>query len=167
MWNSSRLADFVRQQSLWLSAAALVTAVFWAIGQRINPATVILYAILLSNLAAPPLNWVRRKVAGKASPSNWVIFVGTLLVLTPIVYAIASSIVIWIAPPSPQSFEHLLRTGWKFPCLTLFVYGVGSFLYAQTKERLERRNSELERSLEVSAAQLQMQEQDLQRAREI
>jgi len=37
----------------------------------------------------------------------------------------------------------------------------------ETKERLERRNSELQRSVELNAAQIEQQEQELERAREI
>jgi sigma-B regulation protein RsbU (phosphoserine phosphatase) len=41
------------------------------------------------------------------------------------------------------------------------------FLYQTTKEKLERRNTELQRSVDLGTAQLEMQEQELQRAREI
>ena len=72
-----------------------------------------------------------------------------------------------IAPPSPQTLVHLILTGWKFPFLVTIVFGVLSFLYHSTRDRLERRTLELQRSLERGAAQLEMQEQELQRALEI
>ena len=53
------------------------------------------------------------------------------------------------------------------PCVVIFVYSVLSFLYRETKERLEKRNTELQRSVESSAAQLEMQEHEMERAREI
>ncbi len=167
MLSSSSLASFFRQQALYLSVAAVMGAVFWAIGQRINPATVVLYALCLGNLSTPPMNRVRYRFAGLPFPYNWLIFLAALLVLMPAVYVIARVVVVWIAPPSPQSLGHLIRTGWKFPCLVILIYGVMSFLYVETKERLERRNKELQRSVEFSAAQLEMQEQELERAREI
>jgi sigma-B regulation protein RsbU (phosphoserine phosphatase) len=61
----------------------------------------------------------------------------------------------------------LLRTGWKFPILVTFISSVLIFLYRTTKEKLERRNIELQRSVERGTAQLEMQEQELERAREI
>jgi sigma-B regulation protein RsbU (phosphoserine phosphatase) len=47
------------------------------------------------------------------------------------------------------------------------VFGVLVFLYQTTKERLERRNVELQHSVERGSAQLEMQEQEFERAREI
>lgn len=167
MLNSSSLASFFRKQALYLSVAAVMVSVFWAVGQRINPATVVLYMLLLGNLATYPMARVRRMVSNRPFPYNWLLFLAGLLVLTPVIYIIASAAVIWIAPPTPQSLGHLIRTGWKFPCLALVVYGVLRFFYLENRGRLERRNAELLRSVELSAAQLAMQEQDLQRAREI
>ena len=167
MFNSSLLASFFRQQALYLSVAAVVAAVFWAIGQQINPATIVLYALCLGNLTTPPMNLVRRMVLVRPFPYNLLIFLAVLIVLTPVVYLIASVVVSWLAPPSPQSLKHLIITGWKFPSLVIVVYGVISFLYVAAKARLERQNVELLHSVELSAAQLEMQEQDLQLGREI
>lgn len=103
----------------------------------------------------------------KPFPYNWLFFLAILLVLLIPVY-VFSSVVVWLlAPPTPQTLEHLLRTGWKFPVLITFVASVLIFLYQTTKEKLERRNTELQRSVELGTAQLEMQEQELQRAREI
>jgi sigma-B regulation protein RsbU (phosphoserine phosphatase) len=60
-----------------------------------------------------------------------------------------------------------MRTGWRLPFLVTFVFGFLSFLYHTTKERLVRRNVELQQSVERGTAQLEMQEQELERAREI
>jgi len=53
------------------------------------------------------------------------------------------------------------------PFLITFVYGVTNFLYGRTRARLERRNVQLQRMLQAGAARLEIQEQELQRAREI
>jgi hypothetical protein len=53
------------------------------------------------------------------------------------------------------------------PFLITFVYGVTNFLYRKTRARLERRNVELQRMVQAGAASLEIQEQELQRAREI
>jgi hypothetical protein len=55
MLNSSSLVSFLRQQGLYLSIAAIVSAIFWAIGLPVNPATVVLYSVLFGNLATPPM----------------------------------------------------------------------------------------------------------------
>ena len=167
MLNSSERTRFLRQQGLYLSVAAVMLCVLWAIGQRINPASVVLYMVVLGNLATLPMSRVRRMASKLPSPYNWLIFLTALLLLTPLIFVIASVVVVWIAPPSPESFEHLIRSNWKLPCLAIVVYGVLRFIYLESRGRLERRNAELQQSLELSAAQLKKQEEDLQRAREI
>jgi sigma-B regulation protein RsbU (phosphoserine phosphatase) len=100
-------------------------------------------------------------------PYNWLVFLPLLLVLSVPVYLVSSAVVWLIAPPTPQTLSHLITTGWKFPILVTFVFGVFSFLFHTTRERLVRRNLELQRSMELGTARLEMQEQELQRAREI
>ena len=51
--------------------------------------------------------------------------------------------------------------------MVILVFSVVWFLYIETKDRLERRNRELQRSVELVPARLEMQEQELERAREI
>jgi sigma-B regulation protein RsbU (phosphoserine phosphatase) len=100
-------------------------------------------------------------------PFNWLIFLPTLLVLTIPVYLISSVIVWLVSPPGPQTFSHLLRTGWKFPFLVTFIFGVVSLMYHNTKDRLEQRNKELQQSVDKGAKQLEIQAQELERASEI
>jgi len=164
---SSSLVRFFRQQAIYLSIAAVVAAIFWAVGQPVNPATVVLYSLCFGNLVTLPLNRLSCLFSDRPFPYNWLIFMAALVVITFPAYLI-SSVVVWrFAPPSPQSLRHLITAGWKFPFLITLVFGVVMFLYNTTKDQLERRNVELQRSVELGAAQLEMQEQELQRAREI
>ena len=165
--NSPSLVRFFRQQALYLSVAAIVAAVFWAIGQQVNPATIVVYALCFGNFITPPLHRIRCRLSERPSAYNWLIFLAALAILTPPVYVVSSVIVWWLAPPTPQPLSHLITTGWKFPSLVIVVFGALWFLYNETKERLERRNAELQRSVELGAARLEMQEQELERAREI
>lgn len=157
----------LRQQLFYLAVAAVMASIFWAIGQSINPGTIVLYSLCLGNLMMPGMDAIRCGFPQQPFPYNWLIFLASLIVLTPIAYVISSAVVVWFAPPSPQTFGHLVRTGWKFPVLTVVVYAVISRLHADTKERLELRNAELQKSVASSAAQLELQEQEMERAREI
>jgi sigma-B regulation protein RsbU (phosphoserine phosphatase) len=167
MMRSSYWGRFFRQQALYLSVAAIIAAIFWAIGQHVNPATIVVYALSLGNLATPPLNRVHCAYRQRPFPRNWIIFLASLFLITPPVFVVASVIVWLIAPPTPQSLQHLILTGWRFPCMVIVVFGFVSFLYIETRERLERRNAELQRSVELGAQRLEMQNQELERAREI
>jgi sigma-B regulation protein RsbU (phosphoserine phosphatase) len=165
--NFQSLTGFLRQQSVYIALSAVLAAVFWAIGQPINPGTVMFYTLCIGNLLTPAMARVRPLYAERPFPYNWLVFLPILMAMVLPVYLI-SSIFVWvIAPPTPQTYEHLIRTGWKLPFLVTFVYGVLSFLYYSTKERLEQRNVELQHSVELGTAQLELQEQELQRAQEI
>jgi sigma-B regulation protein RsbU (phosphoserine phosphatase) len=161
------LIRFFREQAIYISLSVVVAAIFWAVGQPINPLTILLYSLCIGNLLTllgSRLSWL---FSERPFPYNWLVFLAVLVVLTPPVYVIASVVVWWIAPPTPQSLWHLIITGWKFPLLVTVVFSVVMFLYGTTKEHLERRNVELQRSVELGAARIEMQEQELERAREI
>ncbi len=165
--NVPSLARFARRQGLYAAIAAVVGAVFWAIGQQINPATILVYSLCIGNFLTPAINWSRPLYSKRPFPFDWLVFLPTLLVLTVPVYLISSAVVWLLAPPTPQTLSHLMRTGWKFPFLITFVFGFFLYLYRTTKERLDLRNRELERSVEQGAERIEMQEQELERAREI
>ena len=161
------LLRFFQQQSLYLSLAAVVAAIFWAVGQDVNPLTILVYSLCLGNLTKTGMEKATPLYGNRRFPHNWLMFLLVLAVLMPPIYLISSTLVWWIAPPSPQTLEHYLRTGWKFPILITVVFSVGMFLYETTRERLERRNRELQRNLAQGAAQLEVQNEELKRAREI
>jgi phosphoserine phosphatase RsbU/P len=165
--NSPALTRFLRQQSLYIALATIVAAVFWSIGQQVNPLTLLVYSLCIGNLIAPSLDRLRFLYSERPFPYDWLVFLAILLVLTTPVFLISSVFVWLLAPPTPQTLFHLITRGWKFPFLVTIVFGILSYLYGSTKERLERRNVELQHSVETSTAQLEQQDQELQRALEI
>ena len=144
--NAPTLARFFRQQSLYIAISAVVGAIFWANGQQINPATVLVYSLCIGNLLSPATGWLEFLYAERPFPYDLLIFLPVLLVLTVPIYLITTLVVWLVAPPYPQTLSNLITTGWKFPFLITFVFGVPSFLYHSTKERLERRNVELQQT---------------------
>jgi sigma-B regulation protein RsbU (phosphoserine phosphatase) len=161
------LVRFARQQILYILVSVVLGAIFWAIGQPINPFTVLLYTICIGNLLSFGMDQVEFLFSKRPFPFNWLIFLPTLVALTVPVYLLSTALVWLISPPAPQTMSHLILTGWKFPFLVTFVFGFVSFLYQTTKDRLEQRNQELQRSVDKGAKQLEMQAQELDRAREI
>ncbi len=159
--------NFLRIQVFYIAVSAVAGSTFWAIGQRINPLTVLIYGLAIGNLIVPVTRRLHRLYSERPFPYNWLLFLCFLFVLLIPIYVISSVFVWLLAPPTPQTLGHLLRTGWKFPILITFVSSTLVFLYRTTQEKLERRNVELQRSMDLGTAQLEMQEQELQRAREI
>jgi len=164
--DAKSLTTFFRDQGIYLSIAVVIGAAFWALGQPVNPFTVILYSLCFGNFLAPPMRWLSF-LYEKPFPYDWVIFLTVLCVLSVPVYVLSSVIVWWFAPPMPHSLGHMIVTGWKLPMLVIVVYGVMIFLYEKTKARLERRNVELQSMVQAGTARLEIQNEELQRAREI
>jgi sigma-B regulation protein RsbU (phosphoserine phosphatase) len=164
--DSKSLTTFFRDQGIYLFLALLGWAIFWAIGQSVNPFTVLVYSLCIGNFISPPVQWLRF-LYDKPAPYDWLIFLAVLSVITVPVYVLSTVIVWWLAPPSPQPLRHLILTGWKMPVLITVVYGVLNFLNKRAKARLERRNSELQRMVQDGAARLEIQDEELLRAREI
>ena len=165
--NVPSLLRFLRQQVLYIAIAAVTCAIFWAIGIQINPATALVYSLGIGNLLPPATSRLQFLHAKRPFPWNFLILLPIVAVLAVPVYVITSVVVWWIAPPSPQTLSHLLRTGWKFPFLVIFVFAIVSFLYRNTKDRLDRRAIELQQTVERGTARLELQEQELERARDI
>jgi len=164
---SSFFTNLVRRQALYVAVGVIVAAVFWAVGQDINPWTIFVYSISIGNLTSLSMGIADPLYGKRSFPYNWTVYLLFLAAVLVPVYLISSVLVWTIAPPSPQSLAHYVRTGWKFPILLSFVFGLGQFIHRTAKERLERRNLELQRTVEAGAVRLEQQEEELQRAREI
>jgi hypothetical protein len=84
----SSVRRFFRQQIVYVSLSAILFAIFWAIGEPINPFTVLLYTLCIGNLLSFALDQVGFLYSERPFPFNWLIFLPTLLVLTAPVYLI-------------------------------------------------------------------------------
>ena len=162
--DSKSLTTFFRDQGIYLCLALVVGAIFWSIGQPVNPFTVLLYSLCIGNFLSPPMQWLHA-LYEKPAPYDWIIFLVLLCIVTVPVYLLSAVIVWLIAPPTTQSLGHLITTGWKMPFLITIVYGLMNFLYERSKARLERRNVELQSMVQAGAARLEIQDEELQRAR--
>jgi hypothetical protein len=99
--DSKSLAAFFRDQGVYLVIALVIGAIFWAIGQPINPFTVIVYSLCIGNFLSSPLRWLHF-LYDQPPPYGWLIFLALLCTLTLPVYLLSSVIVWWLAPPAPQ-----------------------------------------------------------------
>ncbi len=147
--------------------SATLVAILWAIGEQINPVLIVVYTLCVGNLLSLAISRVEFLYSAKPFPFNWLIFLPILLVMTVPVYLISTTVIWLLIRPVTQPLSNFLETEWKFPFVATFVFGFVSFLYGNTRERLERRNRELQQSVEKGAQQLELQAQEMQRAREI
>ncbi|UWZ82998.1 PP2C family protein-serine/threonine phosphatase [Occallatibacter riparius] len=161
------LIAFLKTQAVYIAFSIVVAGIFWAIGEDINPLTILVYSLTLGNLTMLPMGKASTLYLGRRFPYNWLVFLSLLSVLLLPVYLISSTLVWLIAPPSPQSLGHYVQTGWKFPILITTVFSIGFFVYETSRKRFEERNRELEQSVERESAKVESQKEELRRAREI
>src|ERR1035438_2846142 len=150
--NDPSLIRFLRQQGVYIALSAVLGVSFWAFGQSVSSGIVLIYTLSIGNLTTPAIRRLHFLYADRPFPYNWLVFLPVLLVLVPPVYLISSAFVWAIILHTSQTYEHLIRTGWKLPFVVTFVFGILSYLYQTKKERLEQRNAELQHTIEIGRA---------------
>ena len=163
----SSVWPFLRRQILYLGLSAALVAIFWAIGEPVPFGPVVVYTLCTGNLLSVAMLRAQFLFSGKPFPYNWVIFLAVLMVLSVPVYLVSTLVVWLVIRPIPETLLELIETAWRFPVVATFVFGGFSFMHQTTKDRLEQRNLELQQSVEKGAEQLELQAQEMQRAREI
>jgi hypothetical protein len=80
---------------------------------------------------------------------------------------VTTGIVFWLVDRPSGEFWNYLLTSWKFPSVATATFAIVCQIYRVTKCRLEDRNRELEHTVESDIAERELQEEELNRAREI
>jgi len=165
--NFPTTARFLRQQGMFVALSAIVVAIFWANGQRINPVTIMVYTLSVGNMMSFAIKRLQFLYAKRPFPYNWIIFLPVLLLIAIPAYVVTTVVVWRIAPASPLTLAELLTSGWKLFLVFTVVFSVLITLHQTVRERLERRNAELQQTVDSGTARLELQQQELQRAEEI
>lgn len=152
---------------MYVALSAIVSAIFWANGQRINPFTIMVYTLSVGNMMTFAIQRLQFLYAKRPFPYNWIIFLPVLLVIAAPAYVVTTVAVWWIAPTPSMTLAQLIAGGWKLFYVFTFVFSVLITLHQTVRERLEQRNAELQHTVDAGTARLELQEQELQRAEEI
>ncbi len=151
-------------QFLYLAIAVIIYGIFWAIRpEATNLLITVVYTLCLCNLitfALAPLSFL---YLGRKPVYYWIVFLALLLAVTPVMVTIATGIVFWLVDRPGGAFWNYLLTSWKFPSIATVTFGIAFQIYTATKCR----NRELEQTVESSMAERELQEEELNRAREI
>jgi len=156
-------------QQFYAAIAVTVYAILWAVGQAPDPLVVILFAFCLGNLNTLAVDLLRIYLPAQRFPYDWMLFAWAEFCVIPPIFVIATTVGFLLFGPAHMTppFWRYVATGWKIPALMCFLFGVAYNFYRQTRESLECRNRELQEAVDSEIAGREMQEQDLERAREI
>jgi len=156
-----------RQQALYLAMAAGVYAVFWAVtGQAPSLSATLIYSFFLGNFTALALQNIQ--IPGVACKSSWYWPLNLVLLLAVTAIAVTlATLLVFLVLGTPGDFPQFLSTGWKFPAVANMIFGMALFIHHTTRRRLEDRNRQLERTIELKAAERELDAEELRQAREI
>ena len=155
-------------QLFFLTLAFFIYGIFWAIQPRsASLIATLIYTFCLANLTALMKRAFNSLYTGRKALQSWAAYVGLLLLCTPLMVAAATAVAFWLLGAPHDSLVDWWIHGWKFPCVATVAFGIGAQAYHVVTCQLEERNQELQEKVESDAAQLDFQEQELKRAREI
>jgi phosphoserine phosphatase RsbU/P len=156
-------------QQFYVAIAVTVYAILWAVGQPPDPRIVILYAFCLGNLNTLAVDLLRIYLPAQRVPYDWMLFTWAEFCVIPMIFIVSTAVgfALFGSAHMTPPFWRYVATGWKIPALMCYLFGAVYNFHRQTRESLERRNRELQQAVETEIAGRELQEQDLERAREI
>lgn len=162
------LSRLLAMQLFYLAVAVVIYGIFWAIRpESTNLAITLVYTLFLCNLTMIALENLSFLYLERKPLYSWLAFLTLLLALTPVMVTIATAFIFWVVDRPGGSFWNYMRSSWKFPSIATITFGIACQIYLVTKCRLERRNQELQQAVESDLAERELQEEELNRAREI
>lgn len=158
---------FVRRQQSYIAIAVAIYAALWAADRRVPIGSTLLYTLPLCNLIALVQDHLNFLYQRKRLLVSWSIYIGLVLVISVAGVGVVNIIQYPVHKVPGQSLWDFLKSGWKFPFMATMIVGVSTQLYRRMRERLESKNRELQRKVELEAAERELHGQELQQAREI
>jgi sigma-B regulation protein RsbU (phosphoserine phosphatase) len=163
---SIKLDGFLQLQGLCVLPIIAVWAIFWAIDRTVNLPIVFAYVLIQVNftfLLLKPLEFLYRH---SKALFRWPAFLVVLFLVTSGAVSIATAAAYWV-DGAPGSFAAYLKSAWKFPFVGNALFWTGHEIYRVTKCRLEARNHNLERTIEIATAERELETEELRQACEI
>jgi sigma-B regulation protein RsbU (phosphoserine phosphatase) len=160
---------FSRQGVLFVVAVALF-AVLWVTNVR-GPGTglvpVLLYTLIIGNLTTPIMNYLAPFSSRLRFPLDWIAYL-TLLFFTAVAIVSLTLTIVMVLYGAPfDSFFAQLWSAGKLVVVVILIVGSIRHLHEESRVRLEGKNLELQRAVEIGNTRSQQQEQELDKAREI
>jgi phosphoserine phosphatase RsbU/P len=158
---------FIRRQQSYIAIAVAIYAAMWAADRPVPIGATLIYTLPLCNLIAlvqDHLGFIYRR---QRALHSWLIYIALVFAISIAGVAVVNVIQFPIHGLPEQSLWQFLASGWKLPFMATMIVGTSTQLYRRTRERLESRNRELQRVVEIEAAERKIHGQELQQAREI
>ena len=149
--------------------ALSVHSILWAVGQESDALVVILFAFGLGNLNTIAIDLIRASLSRHRPVYDWALFWVAEFILIPSFFLLTTAagfLFLGTGRMTPP-FWRYVQTGWKMPVVMALLFGVAYNFYRRASETMERRNRELQSEVEQAVSGRELQEEDLERARDI
>ena len=160
------LLRYLQQQQLYIAIAVAIYAMFWAMGVPASFSVTLAYTLLLANFTLLVQERLHFLYCDRKGAAYWMVYLVLLFGLTIPAVALTMVIIHWLQG-SAVPLRDYVRGGWKFPFVATIVVGIATQIYMATRDRLEQSNRALQQEVASESSQRELQEQDLERAREI
>jgi len=159
---------FLRRQPLLIIIALTLFAALWVM--RFSLAD--FWAVLLYTLVVGNLSWVAMAALGPfylnlELPLHWIVFLIFLFTVALAASTLAVVAVMAAFQVPFGTFPSVWWTGGRFGILMVIIVGTVNHAYYMMRQRLENRNLELQRRVELGSEQAHKQREELGKAREI
>jgi sigma-B regulation protein RsbU (phosphoserine phosphatase) len=153
---------------VYLATGIGLFAIAWVIGARFaGPGSVLLYSFLVGNLVTLGMSRLSGLYSGRRFPYDWLAYLACLFGVAVPSSALTVLLIMGVYSAPLASFPAQFLSGGRLGILVVMIVGSIYHAYDQTRETLEHRNRELQRTLEIGESQSQLQAQELGKAREI
>jgi sigma-B regulation protein RsbU (phosphoserine phosphatase) len=167
-WFSPAVRRILARQQLILVIAlalfALLKVTNWE-GAEFGP--IVIYTFVSGNLVWPAMNRTAPFSERFHSPYNWLVFVFILFLVALASSSLALLVTLAVYRAPLAVFREQFWTGGRVGVVVVLIVGCIIHFYNQTRAMLERRNRELQHTVEAGKTQSQEQEQEMRKAREI
>jgi sigma-B regulation protein RsbU (phosphoserine phosphatase) len=170
LFRSDGVRAFLARQVLLFAVAAALFAILWVTGVRgpgLGFVPILLYGLFIGNFTTPVMNRVNPVCERLRPPFDWMAFL-MFLFLTAVAGTALTVLLIMAVYRIPiRFFLAQLWTSGRLIVLVILIVGSIRYLYKRTRLRLEGKNLELQRAVEIGNTRSKQQEQEMDKAREI
>jgi sigma-B regulation protein RsbU (phosphoserine phosphatase) len=169
-YSSSGFRAFFSRQLLLVMVSTALFAILWVANVRgpgMSLLPIVLYGLFIGNLTTPMMNRLSPLSSRLRFPWNWVTYLVFLFLTAVVIASLTVAIIMPVYRIPFSSYFSQLWTAGRLVVLVVLIVGSIRHLHEESQVRLEGKNLELQRAVEMGNTRSKQQEQELAKAREI
>ena len=164
----NRVRAFLSDQGLFLVVAVALFAILRVTNwPGADFGAILLYSVATGNLVSPAMNRIAPWSSRFSTPYNWICYELGLFLVAVVSSAVAVLVTMVAFRVPMDSFSTQFHGGGRLGVVVVLIVGTIVHLYHEIHAKLEHTRSELKRTIELRQSQSDLQEQELDKAREI